>query len=330
MINKVLFIPYRIESGDILFFVGRRPDSGIWQFPTGHVGDNIKEEGIVDAAKRETLEELGIKSFKNFINTKSHFDWTKNKTEKVKEYIFAIDVTNKKIRLEKAEFSSYKFVGFNSLKDILTFESHLEIAKDLYKIIDTKKYPKIFIICGPGGSGKEAVLTDLQNATNLKRARTVTTRSMRPGESELGRKFVSVNEFEKLDKQNGLIEKNFFWGNWYGSIRKDIECEIEKANDVLIELDLNGVESFKKIYSNVVAIFLTVDIKKLEQRMKRRGGEDTARIEERMRIAREEIERSEICDYVIENKEGELERTVKKIENIIKNERRGERHGKKK
>jgi len=326
MLEKVLMVPYKIEGGQVLFFIGKRPETEIWQFPTGHVGDNIKSEGIIDAVKRELSEELGIKDYRNFINTKTSFYWKKD--VKVRENIFAFDITKEEIKLEKAEFSNFKFLNLVNAKQILTHESHRKIVEQIYKIIKNRDYPKIFIVCGPGGSGKKVVLEKLTQQTGLTRAKTVTTRARRPLENDAGRKFIKMEEFKKLSDNDRFIEKNFFWENWYGSIKDEVEGEIENGRSVLIEVELNGVKSFKKKYTNVIAIFLTIDIKNLEQRMRRRGGEDEKRINERLKIARVELKRFSICDYKVENKEGKLDETIKKIIRIIRKEK-GVRNGKK-
>ena len=58
---QILAIPYRIIDGMPQYCVFRRSDSGQWQFIAGGGEDN---ETLLNAAKRETLEEAGVQSNK--------------------------------------------------------------------------------------------------------------------------------------------------------------------------------------------------------------------------------------------------------------------------
>lgn len=68
MIKKVLIVPYVYEGKKLKFFVGKGTHSGLWRFPTGHVGDKVEfsNESVTQGARRELGEELGIKNTKNF------------------------------------------------------------------------------------------------------------------------------------------------------------------------------------------------------------------------------------------------------------------------
>ena len=54
---QILSIPYRIVDGTPLFCIFRRADSSYWQFIAGG-GEN--GETPIEAAKRETIEEMGV------------------------------------------------------------------------------------------------------------------------------------------------------------------------------------------------------------------------------------------------------------------------------
>lgn len=318
MREKAIFIPYKIQDDKIIYFVGIRPDPPhVMQFPTCKVGDNIAEEKVVEAVKREMMEELGISDYRNFINTGRHFTWEKE-GEKIREHIFAFELReDQRIDLEKEEFSAIEELNKDKARNVLTYENHKKILDEVDEIIKAKKYPKIFAVCGPGGGGKETILEIIGNRTGLKRARTVTTRERREGENSPGREFVSEETFDALFDSGKLVEKNYFGGKWYGSRRDDIESEIEQGRSVLIELDINGINTYKKIYSNSVSIFLKVDIDDLRRRMAKRGRETSEEIERRIEISRHELENFSICDYVIENEYGKIEETVFKILQII-------------
>lgn len=327
MIKKVLIIPYVLEEGCLKFFIGKGAYSGFWRFPTGHVGDEVRfiNESIAQGARRELAEELGIKDTKNFFFTGLKQNFTQIHTDKkrhgaVEESVFATDITGLKVRLDKKEFDEYKFLDQDQALDILKYESHKKFLIETNKKILCKEYPKIFLIAGPGGGGKGTIIKSLlsDNTINIAKAKTATTRPKRPIETD-ERLFVSDIEFDAMDKSGQLIEKNLFGGYWYGSVRKNVEDVLDNLTNVIMEIDLNGVKSFQKLFSNVISIFIKVDLKDLRQRMLDRDpSQNIEDIEKRMAITKKEIHNFEICDFVVENKQGELDITVKKIKDIIR------------
>ena len=85
---QILVIPYRF-IGDIAYFcIFHRSDSDVWQFVAGGGEDN---ELLIDAAKREIHEEIGVKVSDIFrlnshaylpitvVNEKCRAHWDKNK-----------------------------------------------------------------------------------------------------------------------------------------------------------------------------------------------------------------------------------------------------------
>jgi len=327
MIKKILIIPYKFEKGRVLYFVAKRPTrDGWWQFPTGHVGDTVRDEDTVSAAKRELKEELGIDGYRNFINSGRSFsfklepddDRIKGSTGRnVQEFIFAVELPRHKIKLEKREFSSYRFLTQGEAQKILKWPQHKIELKKIDQMIKAKSFPKIFTLSGPGASGKETILNEITRILKIKRAKTVTTRPRGDDEVSPGRDFITKKQFDQIDKRGGFVEKNLFKNYWYGSLKREVEDQIEQGKDVVIEIDLNGVRSYRKKYSNLVAIFLKVDLDKLAARLERRGRDNLDSIKKRMKISRHELKNSHICDYVVVNEEGKLDKAVKKTIQII-------------
>lgn len=327
MIKKVLIIPYISEGDSLKFFVGKGSHSGYWRFPTGHVGDepHFATESVAQGARRELAEELGIKDTKNFFFTGLKQNFTQIHTDKkrhgaVEESVFAADISGLKVKLDKKEFDEYKLLDIDEALEILKYEPHKKFLVETNEKILHKEYPKIFLIAGPGGGGKGTIIKSLlsDSTINIAKARTATTRPKRPIETD-ERLFVGDDEFDAMDKNGELIEKNLFGGYWYGSVRKNVEDVLDNLTNVIMEIDLNGVKSFQKLFSNVISIFIKVDLKDLRQRiLDRDPSQNIEDIEKRMAITKKEIHNFEICDFVVENKQGELDITVKKIKDIIR------------
>lgn len=99
---QILAIPYRIVAGTPLYCVFRRSDSGQWQFIAG--GGEVNET-LLNAAKRETLEEAGVQSGKwipltslcylpvTVVAEKHRQHWNKD-TLVIPEYTYAFECTD--------------------------------------------------------------------------------------------------------------------------------------------------------------------------------------------------------------------------------------------
>lgn len=325
MIKKIQVIPYKIVNGEPLYFVAKRNGVNTFQPITGHVGDNIDGEKIIEAAIREVNEESAISHFYNFINPKHNFTFMSASGKKYIEYIFALEAGNQQIKLEEAEFESFEFLTFAQALKKLTWDSAKDALNLVNEKIVNKEYPKIFTISGAGGSGKETIIDELlKKINNIERAKTANTRPVRAGEQKpkKGRIFLSKEEFIKLDKTGEMIESIFFNGHWYGTPWKEIESILVKGKDIAIEIDVNGVTAFKKQFTNVISIFLWVELADLKKRLILRGQDSAKTIENRLKIAEDEMRRSKICDYIVANKEGKLEGAVGEVIEIINKHRR--------
>ena len=181
--------------------------------------------------------------------------------------------------------------------------------------------PNLIIITGPSGVGKTSVaMKFLKKHKNIKRLVTCTTRERRPGERN-GRDyyFLTKNKFKNL-----LVKKEFFeWAkvyeNFYGSRLSDLKNLCEKNKFVLMILDIQGAVKIKKEFPKSIGIFLTTDFSELARRLIKRGKMKKEDFAVRQKIARKEMAVAKKFDYIVENEPGKLEKTVEKIERILKN-----------
>ncbi len=182
---------------------------------------------------------------------------------------------------------------------------------------------KIFLIAGPSGTGKGSVVDELVKNKELRLAwaKTVTTRPRRPDDKKLSRRiFVSDEEFTLMEKSGEILEKNHYNGYWYGTPKSSIEKIFEMGKNPLIEVDINGVVSLKKIFgSKLVSIFIYSTLEELKSRLIERGM-DANVIEQRLEISKKELAQKDYCDYSVHNKQNKLEETIGEIERIINSE----------
>lgn len=183
----------------------------------------------------------------------------------------------------------------------------------------------LFILVGPGGVGKntlmEAVLPRFEYLTQLA---TVTTRAVRPNEVP-GKHhvFVTLDEFKRLIEANELVEyEQVHPGKYYGVPRSPLEQAIITGHDLIADIEVSGAARVRAAYPhNTIVIFIKPpSLEVLAERMRARG-EKEAGIVERMERAAREMTFANQCNHVIINDEGEFERAIEQLFNIITLER---------
>ncbi len=176
----------------------------------------------------------------------------------------------------------------------------------------------IIVVSGFSGAGKGTIMKALtarydQYALSI----SATTRDPRPGEVN-GREyfFVSNEEFEKLIKENGLIEHAGYVNHYYGTPRKFVEDKLNAGIDVILEIEIQGALQIKEQYRDAVLLFvMPPSAKVLEERLKGRGTETDEVIKQRLARACEEAVGIENYDYIVIN--DKLEDAVERVHGII-------------
>jgi guanylate kinase len=164
----------------------------------------------------------------------------------------------------------------------------------------------LFTIVAPSGAGKSslvAALLERQPAIQL--SVSYTTRPPRAGEVT-GREyhFVTRSEFEALIAQGEFLEHAEVYGNLYGTSRKWIEATRAKGADVLLEIDWQGARAVKRLFPDMIYIYiLPPSIEELHRRLVKRGKDSAAVIERRLSEAREDLKHVDKADYVIINED---------------------------
>ena len=177
---------------------------------------------------------------------------------------------------------------------------------------------KLFILVGPSGTGKgtlrERALSDVNR---LIYSISCTTREPRNGEREgIDYRFVTKQDFEERVTQGLFLEHAFVHGAFYGTLRKDVEREIEAGHDVLLEIDIQGAHQVQSLLPDSIVIFIappSLDI--LEERLRQRGTEVEEKIQLRLENAKNEMAQASDCDHIIVN--DVLERAIEELRNII-------------
>jgi len=184
--------------------------------------------------------------------------------------------------------------------------------------------PLLVIISGPSGAGKDSVVKRMRELNYpFHFVVTTTDRPPRPGEvNGLDYHFVSTAAFDKMIANDELFEHAVVYGQHKGIPKAQVREALSSGMDVIMRLDVQGAATACQLVPEALAIFLVPpSIEVLIDRLRRRGSDSPAQLRKRMDTVLAEIGRIREFDYVVVNREGRLDETVKQIAAIISAER---------
>nr|WP_307759959.1 guanylate kinase [uncultured Peptostreptococcus sp.] len=181
-----------------------------------------------------------------------------------------------------------------------------------------KKKGLLLVISGPSGAGKGTICKELLKVgTSTKLSISATTRNPRAGEKEgINYYYKTREEFENMIAEGEFLEYAQIYDNYYGTPKKAIFHELEKGNDVILEIEMQGAMQIKKAYPEAVFIFiLPPSLMELKNRIVGRGTETIEQIEKRFGSAYSEIKLIGDYDYFIFN--NVVKKSADEIKHII-------------
>ncbi len=180
--------------------------------------------------------------------------------------------------------------------------------------------PLLIVLSGPSGAGKDAILTRMKElAYPLEYITTVTTRRQRAKErNNVDYHFISMERFQEMIEHNELLEWANVYGSWYGVPKQPVKQALDKGQDVIVKVDIQGAATIKKILPQSVFIFLIPpSTGELALRLEQRHTESPFKLALRLKTAEEEIKQLPLFDYVVLNKQDEIDMAVSHIAAII-------------
>jgi guanylate kinase len=160
------------------------------------------------------------------------------------------------------------------------------------------------IISAPSGAGKTTLLRALkQQLPDLNFSVSHTTRPPRENEQDgVDYHFIPSDKFLEMTDRSEFLEWAKIHDNYYGTARKNIEDTLQKGKDLVLELDVQGVESLRTLkYQGVYIFVLPPSIEELEKRLAGRGTESDNQVQQRLEVGRKEIAKSHLYDYAVTN-----------------------------
>jgi len=182
----------------------------------------------------------------------------------------------------------------------------------------------LIILSSPSGAGKSTLAKRLMAwDDSLRFSVSATTRPPREGEED-GREyyFKTHQDFATMIAAGEMLEHAEVFGNFYGSPKGPVVQAMEAGRDTLFDIDWQGGQQIRNssLGKDVISIFiLPPSITELDRRLRSRGQDSDAVIDDRMRKSRDEISHWAEYDYVLVN--ADLDATEARLRSIIEGER---------
>ncbi|MCH1436552.1 MAG: guanylate kinase [Flavobacteriales bacterium] len=170
---------------------------------------------------------------------------------------------------------------------------------------------KLIIFSAPSGSGKSTIVNYLINqGMPVEFSISACSRAPR-GEEKHGEHyyFLSPEEFKaKVNADEFLEWEEVYEGNFYGTLRSEVERIWAKGKHVIFDIDVIGGINLKNQFSeNALSVFIKApSIAVLKQRLSERNTETQSQLEMRLNKAEKEMSYAKEFDLVIINDDLEI------------------------
>ena len=180
----------------------------------------------------------------------------------------------------------------------------------------------LIVISGFSGAGKGTLVKRLtEKYDSFALSISATTRSPRINEKDgVHYFFKSKEEFENMIARGELFEYAEYQGNYYGTPRAYVERMLDEGKNVILEIDVQGGEHIRKLFPDVVRIFVTApSAEELKRRLIGRGTETALKV--KGRLIRAVVEMRYIPDYEYLLVNDDLEEATQRLYSIVTAER---------
>lgn len=163
---------------------------------------------------------------------------------------------------------------------------------------------KTFIISGPSGVGKSTVLKVLlDRRSDVYFSVSATTRGPRPGEIDgVHYHFLDVDTFRDWISKDEFLEYAEYVGNFYGTPKKYVDAAMDRGQDVILDIEVQGAIQVCSKRPDTVRIFIAPPSwTELERRLTERGTDSPDKVQKRLLRAKVEFQTAHTYDYFVIN-----------------------------
>ncbi|MCH8034721.1 MAG: guanylate kinase [Bacteroidetes bacterium] len=185
---------------------------------------------------------------------------------------------------------------------------------------------EVIAVSGPSGAGKSTIVKIiLKLYPEIVFSVSATTRPKRENESDgVEYFFISEDKFKNKIDKGEFVEWQKFYDYYYGTVNSFINENINSGNPVLLEIDVKGALSIKRIYPESHLIYIMPpSYEVLVSRLRNRQTETEEDFQKRIERAKMELSHKDQFDYIVINEyiEKAVEETVVLIKKIINKEK---------
>ena len=174
------------------------------------------------------------------------------------------------------------------------------------------------VLSAPSGAGKTTIAHRLRaQRDDVVFSISATTRAPRGGERDgVDYHFVARDEFQRMIDAGELMEWAEVHGSFYGTPLRNVRDAQARGQFLVLDIDVQGARQVRGKVPEAVHVFvLPPSGEALVQRLKGRGSEDDARVQQRLRNALAEIATAAEFDHVVVN--DDLDAAVRDVNALL-------------
>jgi len=178
---------------------------------------------------------------------------------------------------------------------------------------------KLIVFSAASGAGKTTIVKQiLKEFPQIIFSISATTRPRRESETNgVEYFFLSDEEFKNKIENDEFVEWEKFYDYYYGTLKSFITTNIETGKTVLLELDVKGALTIKRLYPYAHLIYISPpSFEELVKRLRQRNTESETDFQKRIERAKMELGLKDKFDFIIENRE--LKTAINEAKSLVK------------
>jgi guanylate kinase len=178
----------------------------------------------------------------------------------------------------------------------------------------------LIVISAPSGCGKTTIAKAiLSRYPEMLFSVSATTRPQRDGEVH-GKDyfFLTKDEFKERIRIGDLIEWEEIYGNYYGTLKSEVDKALLQGSVMLFDVDVKGALSIRRhFYNDSVLVFIKPpSVEELRKRLESRKTENSDMLKRRMERVPIELEKGKEFNYQIVN--DNLQKAIDEVDEIVR------------